>query len=239
MHIFQTVFYQPIFNALIWLYDVIPGNDIGIAIILLTAILKLVLWPFSIQALRSQKAMNDLQPKLKELQEKYKGKKEELAKATMDLYAKEKVSPFSSCLPLLIQLPFLIALYQVLRAGLASKGFDLLYPFVSNPGHVDPRLFGLMDLAVPNFILALLAGGAQFWQTRMLSTKRPPRAVAGKEGGKDEDAMAKMNKQMMYMMPVVTVVISAGLPGGLALYWLAQSLFTVGQQALFLRNKKK
>lgn len=238
MNIFYTVFYQPIFNALIWLYNVIPGNDIGLAIILLTAVLKLVLWPFSIQALRSQKAMNDLQPKLKELQEKHKGDRDGLAKATMQLYAKEKVSPFSSCLPLLIQLPFLIALYQVLRDGLESKGFESLYSFLANPGHVDPTLFGLMNLASPNFILALLAGGAQYWQTRMLSTKRPPRSIAGKEAGKDEDAMAKMNKQMMYMMPVVTVVISAGLPGGLALYWLAQSLFTVGQQALFLRGKK-
>lgn len=239
MSIFTTIFYQPIFNALIWLYDKIPGNDVGIAIILLTALLKLVLWPFSIQALRSQKAMNELQPKIRELQEKYKGKKEELAKATMELYSREKVSPFSSCLPLLVQLPFLIALYQVLRDGLASKGFEMLYPFVSNPGHVNPNMFGLMDLSAPNFVLALLAGGAQYLQTRMLSVKRPPRAVAGKEGAKDEDTMAKMNKQMMYMMPAVTVIISAGLPAGLALYWLAQSLFTAGQQALFMKEKKK
>ncbi len=239
MSIFTTIFYQPIFNALIWLYNVIPGHDVGIAIILLTALLKILLWPFSIQALKSQKAMNDLQPKLKELQEKYKGKKEELAKATMQLYSREKVSPFSSCLPLLVQLPFLIALYRVLIDGLASKGFEMLYPFVANPDYVDPSLFGVMNLAAPNFILALLAGGAQYLQTKMLSTKRPSRAVAGKEGGKDEDMMAKMNKQMMYMMPAITVIISAGLPAGLALYWLAQSLFTAGQQALFIRRRNK
>lgn len=213
-----------------------PGRDIGIAIILLTVLLKIVLWPFSLQSLKSQKAMSELQPKLKELQEKYKGKKEELAKATMQLYSKEKVSPFSSCLPLLIQFPFLIALYQVLRDGLASKGFELLYPFVANPGQIDPTIFGLLNLAAPNFILALLAGGAQYLQSKMLVTKSPPRSVQGKEGSKDEDTMARMNKQMVYMMPAITVVISAGLPAGLALYWLVQSLLTVGQQALFFRK---
>ena len=236
MSVFTTIFYQPIFNTLIWFYNSVPGRDIGIAIILLTVLLKIVLWPFSLQSLKSQKAMSELQPKLKELQEKYKGKKEELAKATMQLYSKEKVSPFSSCLPLLIQFPFLIALYQVLRDGLASKGFELLYPFVANPGQIDPTIFGLLNLAAPNFILALLAGGAQYLQSKMLVTKSPPRSVQGKEGSKDEDTMARMNKQMVYMMPAITVVISAGLPAGLALYWLVQSLLTVGQQALFFRK---
>ncbi|MBI2098856.1 membrane protein insertase YidC [Candidatus Uhrbacteria bacterium] len=239
MSIYTTIFYQPMFNALIWFYNVVPGKDIGLAIVLLTALLKILLWPFSIQSLKSQKAMTELQPKLKELQEKYKGKKEELAKATMLLYSKEKVSPFSSCLPLLVQLPFLIALYQVLRDGLASKKFELLYSFISNPGQVDPTFFGILNLAAPNFILALLAGGAQFLQSKMLSTRRPPRSVAGKEGSKDEDTMARMNKQMTYMMPAITVVISAGLPAGLALYWLISSLLTVGQQALFLRTRHK
>lgn len=238
MGIFTTIFYQPIFNALIWLYNVVPGTDIGVAIILLTTLLKLVLWPFSSQALKSQKAMNELQPKLKELQAQYKGKKEELAKATMQLYSKEKVSPFSSCLPLIIQLPFLIALYQVLRDGLESKRFELLYPFVANPGTVDPTLLGILNLASPNFILALLAGGAQYFQGRMLSVARPPRAVAGKAGSQDEDTMARMNKQMIYMMPAITVIIGAGLPGGLALYWLVTNILTVGQQALFFRSKK-
>lgn len=238
MNIFVIIFYQPLFNALVWLYAMVPGTDIGIAIILLTVLLKFVLWPFSLQTLRSQKAMTELQPKLKELQEKHKGKKEELAKATMQLYAKEKVSPFASCLPLLVQLPFLIALYQVLRDGLESKKFELLYTFVSNPGHIDPFFFGLLNLATPNFILALLAGGAQFLQSKMLTTRRPPKAVQGKEGSKDEDTMARMNKQMMYMMPAITVIISAGLPAGLALYWLVQSLLTVGQQALFFRKSK-
>ncbi len=239
MRIFFIVCYQPIFNALVWLYNVVPGSDIGIAIILLTILLKLVLWPFSIQALKSQKAMQELQPKLKDLQEKHKGKKDELAKATMELYSKEKVSPFSSCLPLLIQLPFLIALYQVLRDGLASKGFESLYPFIQNPGHVEPTLLGLLNLQSPNFVLAILAGGAQFWQSKMLTTKRPPRSVQGKEGSKDEDTMARMNKQMMYMMPAITVIIGAGLPGGLALYWFATSLLTVAQQAYFFRKKDK
>lgn len=237
MNILTAIFYQPILNVLVFLYNIIPGHDVGIAIIVITVLIKVILWPFTTSALRGQRAMQTLQPKLKAIQEQHKGDKEKLAKATMELYKNEKVSPLSSCLPLLVQLPFLWGLYKVLIDGLdASKKLTLLYPFVGNPGTIDPSFLGLMDLAQASIPLAVLAGAAQFWATKMIQVTPP--AVAG-SGAKDESAMASMNKSMMYTMPLITVVIGAKLPGGLTLYWLVTTLLQILQQWIFLKKKNE
>jgi len=237
-NLFHIIFYQPIFNLLVWLYDAIPGQDIGIAIIVLTIILKFLLLPLTLKSMKSQKALQDLQPKINELKEKYKNNKEELAKATMELYRKDKVNPFSSCLPILIQLPFLLALYQVLAAGLKSSGFEALYPFVANPGHINTVSFGFLNLAESkNIILCLLAGVTQFFQGKMMSTKSPARAASKDSGSQDEAMLSSMNKQMLYMMPVLTIFIGYSLPGGLVLYWFAMNLLTIVQQLIFLKPK--
>src|SRR3989338_8207042 len=109
--IFNLIFYQPILNLLVFLYNIVPGHDIGLAIIIMTVIIKLILLPLSKQSIRSQKAMQDLQPKIEEIKKKYANNKEEQGRAMMQLYKQEKVNPFSSCLPLLIQLPFLFAVF--------------------------------------------------------------------------------------------------------------------------------
>lgn len=235
--IYNAVFYQPIFNLLVWLYEVVPGQDIGIAIILITIILKVVLFPFSLQSLKSQRAMNALQPKLKALQAEFKDDKEKQARAVMELYASEKVSPFSSCLPLLIQLPFLFALYHALQKGLTNGGFEQLYPFVAHPGTIDVMFLGVVDLAARSWPLALLAGLTQLWQTLMLSPK--PNPAAKVPGSKDEDTMAAVNRQMTYLMPVMTFILGLQFPGGLALYWLVMNLLTVAQQWLFFQKEPK
>lgn len=237
MEIFNTILYQPIFNLLVWFYDVIPGQDIGLAIIALTVVIKLALFPFTAKGLKSQRALTAIQPKIEEVKNKYKDQKEEQAKAMMELYSKEKVSPFSSCLPLLIQLPILFALYRVMRDGLRSEGLDQLYSWVANPGHIDPMFWGVLDLAVPSIFLAILAGGVQFWQAKMMTANQPPKNLQKKKGARDENLMATMNKQMVYFMPIMTVVIGASLPGGLALYWLVNNLMTVGQQYIAFRKK--
>ncbi len=238
MGIYETFLYQPIFNALVFLYNNIPGNDVGLAIIVLTVIIKLVLFPFSLQSLKSQKALQSLQPKLDELKKKHKDNKEAMTKEMMELYKKEKVNPFSSCLPLLIQLPFLIAVYQVFRSGLTSDNFELLYPFVANPGHINSMFLGFMDLSQPSIYLAVLTAAVQFWQSKMMMAKRPPQKLRDKKGAKDEDMAAVMNKQMLYFMPIITIIIGASLPSGLILYWFITTLLTVAQQFYFLRDKK-
>ena len=232
--IFNTIFYQPILNLLVYLYNVIPGHDIGAAIIVMTAVIKLILLPLSKLSINSQKAMQELQPKLDELKKKYANNKEELGKAMMQLYKEEKVNPFSSCLPLIIQLPFLWAVFQVFRDGLGGKSLELVYSFVGRPEIINPISLGFIDLSKPNIILAVLAGLAQFWQAKMMVTKRPE---VKDPGAKDEDLMAMMNKQMLYFMPILTVFIGLTFPGGLALYWLVTTLLTVAQQ-LYLFKKK-
>jgi len=238
--IYHLVLYQPLFNLLVWLYNVIPGHNIALAIIVLTIIIKIILYPFSLQSIRAQKAMQELQPKLEELKKKYKNEKEKLSLEMMKLYKEHKVNPLSSCLPLLIQLPFLIAVYQVFRQGLSNGSFNLLYSFVANPGTINAVVFG-MDLAKPQLVLAVLAGLAQYWQAKTIQAKKVtlPTDKSGKmaEGAKDENMMAIMNKQMLYFMPIFTVFIGLSLPGGLTFYWFLTTLLTAIQQLYLFRKK--
>lgn len=239
--LFTTILVQPILNVLVWLYNVVPGNDLGLAIIILTILVKVVLYPFTMAQIKQQRALQALQPKIDEVRARLKDDKEAQAKELMELYKREKVNPASSCLPLLIQLPIFIGLYRALSDGLGSKGLNLLYPFIENPGTIQTVMFGIVDLSKPNVVLAVLAGAVQFWQSWQILRKPsvaapPPPEVVGTPAAKDESMAATMNKQMMYIMPVVTVFIGISLPGGLTLYWLVMSLLTVAQQALFLRK---
>ncbi len=239
--LYQTILLQPTLNLLIWLYNVIPGNDIGLAIVALTLIVKLILYPFSVAQIKQQRELQSLQPKIDEVRSRLKDDKEAQSKELMDLYKREKVNPAASCLPLLIQLPILIGLYRALREGLASHSLNLLYPFVANPGIVNPISLGLFNLSKPNYVLAVLAGLAQFIQSRQILsnkalTAQPPKEVAGTKTGEDESMAAMMNKQMMYIMPVMTIVIGISLPGGLTLYWFVMSLLTVAQQHFLLKK---
>lgn len=234
LYLYHIILYQPIYNALVFFYNLISWHDLGLSIILITILLKIILYPLSAKALKSQRELQSLEPKIKALQAQYKDNKQELAKVTMELYKQEKVSPFSSCLPLLIQFPFLIAIYQAMRAAVDNKGFEILYPFVGNPGTINAISFGFLDLSKANIILAVLAGLAQYLQTKMLPVKQPPKAAGA--GGKDEGQMAMINKQMLYMMPLFTVFIGASLPAGLTLYWLFTTLLTIGQQMLVFKK---
>ncbi len=243
MSIFTTILVQPIVNLLVWLYDVLPGTNLALAIVLLTVIVKLVLYPFTMAQIKQQRAMQELQPKIDEIRKRLKDNKEEQAKELMELYKKEKVHPASSCLPLLIQLPIFIGLYRALIDGLNGAGLNLLYSFVPNPGTIETMTIAGIDLATPSIILAILAGGVQFIQSRQIlkkpsSATPPPVEVEGKKGAKDEGMAAAMNKQMSIIMPVVTVFIGISLPAGLTLYWFVMSLLTVIQQAVFLKRPK-
>lgn len=229
---FDTFFYQPIFNLMVVIYNLVPGHDLGITIILLTIVIKIVLLPLSKKAIKSQKDMQNLQPKMEEIKKKYADKKEEMSRAMMELYKENKVNPLSSCLPVLIQLPFLYAVFKVFRVGFSDEALNLVYSFISKPESISYISFGV-DLSQRNVVIAVLAGLAQFWQAKMMITKRPP--VRG-EGAKDEDMMAIMNKQMVYFMPAMTVFIGLSFPGGLALYWLTTTLLS-GLQQLYVFKK--
>ncbi|MDD2681125.1 MAG: YidC/Oxa1 family membrane protein insertase [Patescibacteria group bacterium] len=237
LELFQTVFYQPIFNLLIFLYNTVSLQDFGVAIILLTAIVKLVLWPLSRKSIKSQKALQDLQPKINELKAKYKGNQQAMGKELMELYKKYKVNPFSSCLPLLVQFPVFIAIYRIFREDL-NKHLDLVYSFLYRPEIINTSLLGLMDLSKPSIYLAVMAGAAQFWQAKMMMAKKSNNAVS--IPGEKKEGMAEiMNKQMLYFMPAITIFIGVTLPGGLTLYWLVLTLLTVLQQSLVVKKQEK
>ncbi|MCK5211363.1 YidC/Oxa1 family membrane protein insertase, partial [Candidatus Parcubacteria bacterium] len=144
---------------------------------------------------------------------------------------------FSSCLPLIVQLPFLFAVFRVFRDGFDNGTLDLVYPFITRPEAINYISLGFIDLSVRNIPMAVMAGAAQFWQTKMMMAKKPP---IKSPGAKDENMAAIMNKQMLYFMPLLTVVIGIQFPGGLALYWLVTTVLTGAQQAwLFNKDEKK
>lgn len=234
--LFNVVLYKPIFNIFVLLYNIIPGHDVGLVILCITILIRLVLYPLTSSSIKAQKSLQELQPKMDELKKKHAEDKQALAQATMELYKTHKVNPFKSCLPMLIQLPILIALYLVLQNGLKSANLaETLYAFVHNPGVINPLSFGIVDLSKPNYILAVLAGLAQFLQSKSLTTKTAPK-VAG-TASKDEDMMATMNKQMLYFMPIMTVIIGFRLPAGLTLYWFLSTLLMWVQQIIVSKRQ--
>ena len=236
IELFKTILYEPFLNLLVFFYNVIPGHDLGISIIFLTLSIKLLLLPLSMKAVKGQKELKELQPKLDKIKKKYAKEKEKQTKAIMNLYKENKVNPFASCLPLLIQLPILIAVFQVFRTGLTDVNLPV-YSFIHNPGALNTLGFGFLVLSAPNIFLAVITGIAQYIQASMLSGVSPIKSVAKKEGAKDESMMTTMNKQMKFMMPVMTIIIGSTLPSGLMIYWLIGIVFTILEQKIIFKKK--
>ncbi len=236
--LFHVALYQPMFNIFVGLYNILPGHDVGVVIFIITLAVRALVYPLTSSSIKAQRSMQELQPKLEAIKAQYKEDKQAQAQATMELYKNNKVNPLTSCLPLLIQLPILIALYLVLRDGLASKDIAAsLYPFVHNPGTINPVSLGVFNLSTPSIVLSVLAGFAQFLQARGLMRKSPPKAAG--VGGKDEDMMAMMNKQMLYVMPVLTAIIGVRLPAGLTLYWCVSTGLMALQQYILTKGGNK
>ena len=229
--VFNTILYRPLLNALVIFYQLIPGHDFGVAVILLTILTRLIIYPLMAQSLRSQKVLTKLQPKIRELQVKHKNDKEKQAKELISLYQKEKINPLGGFLPLLIQFPILIALYQVFWKGLRPEEMVNLYSFVSQPKIIDPIFFGLINLAKSSLILALIAAIFQFFQTKMLTIYQPVGLVKTPEKTDQMTSFSNLfQKQMLYFFPIFTVFILWKLPAAIALYWITTSLFSLVQQ---------
>ncbi|NCU41576.1 MAG: YidC/Oxa1 family membrane protein insertase [Candidatus Moranbacteria bacterium] len=254
--IFHTIVYDPLYNILIGLYDSISFGDFGIAIILTTILLKFFLIPLSKKQIESQKSLQELQPKIKELQIKYKNDKEKQARELMALYKKEKVNPFGGCLPLIIQLIFFIAIYRVL-IDISGNNFavsgELLYSFIPNPGQVETSFLGLVDLTQPSVVLAIITAIAQYIQMKMMMQKRENEKTESlKEDGKKasqkislekkgephsmQDFSETMNKQMLYLFPGITLFVGLTFGAGLILYWLTSTLFMIAQQWYIMKH---
>lgn len=238
--LFHTIIYQPIYNTLILSYNVIPGADFGISIILITVLLRTILIPIYKKQVESQKKLQELQPKIKALQNKTKGDKEQQTRQLMELYKEHKTNPFSGCLPLIIQLIFLIAIYRVL-INISSNGLVAdqaqLYSFVTNPGKINQFFIHLVDLTKPSIIIAALAAIAQYFQTKMLMQNQANQTT---QSSSDNPDMAQiMSKQMLYLGPFMTLFIGIKFPAGLSLYWLAGTIFMLVQQIMIEKKSTK
>lgn len=225
-NIFFTILYQPLYNLLVLLYDLIPGAGLGLAIILLTVVVKGLLLPLTFKSLKSQKELQEMQPRIAELKEKYKDDKETMAKELMAVYKNHNVNPFASCLPTIVQLIVFIALYQVLRDGITTVDAEILYSFVGNPGAMSPLFLGI-DLAKVSIPLAIIAAAVQYFQAKQMVARRPPKVARASAASLDEDMAATMNRMTVVMLPLMTLLIGVTtLQGGLTLYILVSTVIT-------------
>lgn len=231
---FDTFFYNPMYNVLVAIVGIMPGGNIGWAVIVLTILVKLLLFPLSQKGVRTQAKMREIEPEIRKIKELHKNNQQEQALKTMELYKKHHVNPFSGCLLLLIQLPIIFALYFVFLNGLKFDQ-NILYSFVSLPGAVDMNFFGI-DLTQKSLLLALLAGASQYFQLKLSIPPVLPRTTDEKPTMQEEFAR-NMSLQMKYFFPVMVFFIAYSISSAIALYWLVSNLFAVGQE-LYVRKQK-
>lgn len=237
-NIWNFILYQPLLNALAVLVSILPGGDVGLAVIILTVLVKIILFPLSQKSIESQAAMNMLTPELNKI--KASGaSKEEQARLTFDLYKKHKTNPFSGCLLVLIQIPIIFALYYVFFKGI---NFDsgLLYSFVPIPEKINMIFLGILDISQKSLVLAILAGASQFFQAYFMPKPPTPAASSGAHLTPTfaESFGKSMNMQMKYIFPFVVAFIAYGISGAIALYWITSNIFTIFQQ-IYVEKKKK
>ncbi len=239
-YLFNLIFYQPLLNALIFLSNIIPNHDLGFSIVVLTVLIRLALWPLTGKSIKSQKVLEKLKPKIEEINKKFKNDKEAKAKALMALYSENKINPLSGFLPLLIQIPIIIALWRVFLAG-TRINHDLLYFFVKIPGEIQTIFLGVFDLTKRNMLLAIIAGALQYFQTKMIMPSSAPQsgATEGKPPAGTADFSRIMSQQMLYFGPILSVIIFWNLPSALPLYWVVVTLMTLLQQYITQKNDRK
>jgi YidC/Oxa1 family membrane protein insertase len=239
-HLLQIVFLQPFLNLLFLIYGVIPGHDFGVSVIIITLIIRFALWPLTAKQLHGQKKMQELQPEIAKVKKKAKGDKQLESQMLMELYKEKEISPFSSCLPALLQFPFLIALYFVFRAATQNTAnlVNLLYApiqhlpavasILQNPSSFHPSLFGVISMSNPSIPLAIIAGITQYFQVAMITPKQQ---------GDSKDPAASATKMMNYVFPLVTVFIAWKLPAALPLYWITTNIVSIVQQKIIMREE--
>jgi|SRR3989344_1327800 len=226
---FYLIFYQPPLNALIFFYNTIAFGNFGLAIILLTVLIRLLLFPVFHKSVKHQMVMQRLQPKIEKINREHKDDKEKKLKATMELYQEHNINPFSGFLLLLVQLPILIALYQIFLAKLTPETLGGLYSFVQAPETLN-YWFGLINLEGRSIVMVGLAALLQYIQGKMSLPKI--------ESGRELSSAEKISRQMVFMAPLITLVIFFNLPAAVSLYWAVSSLFSIFQQEAVNRQLK-
>ena len=233
-YLFNEFLYRPLLNLLFLIYNNIWA-DLGVAIILLTIIIRLILLPLFYKSAKDQTIIQKITPRIKEIQKNHKDNKEKQVREIMAVYKEHKVNPLSGFLLMLIQLPILIALYRVFWKGLSSDIFKLLYPFVGVPENISHSFLGLVDLNQKSLAIVIIAALAQYFQSKLLMSvgKKNSKSV-GNEGA--AAVAEKISRQMGFLGPVLTFVILYSLASAVGIYWLTTSVFSVIQQIVI--NKR-
>ena len=232
--LWNTIFYEPIYNALIFIINTVTFGDIGFAIILLTLIVKLILSPLTKKSIKSQILMKKMEPELKQIKKDFPDKQEQ-AKKTFELYKKYGTNPFSGCLVVLLQLPVIFALYFVFYKGLSTLGSGPLYSYIHTPIALHSNFLGLIDMGSKSIVLALLAGVSQFIQGYLASPIKPKVEVipasAVKEPKTFQEQMSdSMQMNIKYVLPVFIAIIAYQISAGVALYWITSNIFVIVQE---------
>ncbi len=236
----RTIIYQPLLNVLVAILIYLPGHPLGWAVILLTLAIRTVLLIPSQKSMKAQRRMQEIQPRLEELKKTYANDQARLAQETMILWKEAKVNPLSSCLPLLIQLPILIALYSVISGGLSPDRTILIYDFLPDFAlhEIDPTFFGFNLLTRSAIVMPIIVGGLQFIQMTLMTYKRK-KQKGEKEEKKAPNEMEMANKMMKYIMPVMIAIFSARLPAAVGIYWATSTSYGILQQLVVNKGGSK
>lgn len=204
--LFHSFFYNPIYNALVALVTLIPGGDVGIAVVIVTIGIRLLLLPFSFSAARTQREMKRLEPHLKELKEKHKDDKQQESIETLKLLKEAQVNPFASFAMMFIQVPILLALFWVFRyEPFTSLDSAKLYAFTPLPHVISLHFLGLISVTTPSIVLAILAGATQYYQAQMAlkGTLKPSDTKSAQN-----DFQRVMGLQLKYLFPFIIATVS-------------------------------
>ncbi|OGG57947.1 hypothetical protein A2853_03415 [Candidatus Kaiserbacteria bacterium RIFCSPHIGHO2_01_FULL_55_17] len=230
--LFHTLVYDPLYNGLVFLVGIVPSHDVGLAVIVLTIVVRLLLFPLSRRAVETQMAMKKIAPEVERLKEKHKDNREEQAKAIFALYREHGVRPFASVGLLLAQLPILFALYWIFAVGgLPEIHPDTLYSFVFPPAGVNMMFLGVLDMAGHSIVLGVLAGATQFVYTRLSMGPREAKA-ATQPGSFSADLARSFDLQARYMLPATFVILSFFIPNAALLYLVTSNSSMVAQELL-------
>jgi YidC/Oxa1 family membrane protein insertase len=227
-YLYYTFFYQPLFNILIFFYQTVAFHDLGLAIVFLTLLIRLILFPVFQKSVRNQTIMQQLQPKLEKIKKDHKKDPIKQSQATMDLYREHRINPFSGFLFLLIQLPILIALYQIFKTSVTGELLHGLYSFIQAPREINTYFLNLIHLDKTSIILVGLAALTQYIQARLSLPKQTA----------DQSFAGRMGRQMLFIGPVITLVFLWYLPAAIGLYWLTTTAFSIFQQIIVNRQLK-
>jgi len=239
-YIWHTFFFDPVYNGLVFFIDIIPGGDVGLAIIATVIVVKTILLPLSIKAAKTQRVMREIEPKLKEIRETLKDKRQEQGEAMLKLYREAGISPFASILLIFLQIPIIIALYFSVYSGggvaLPAINTDLLYSFVWVPELVNMNFLGILDITGKSLLLAFLAGVTQFYQVKLAMPDLPPRDPNAAPNFK-EDFGRNMQLQMRYVMPVIIFFVAYYISAAIALYFFVSNLVAILQEIYIKKHR--